>query len=175
MSVVDYFFLGFILLSVGAGFVRGFFKEAFSLATWLLAAFLTYQFGHLLSGFFDNYFASPVLQLWASRILVFLLIVIAGTLLNHFINALLDRSGLSFTDHMLGMVFGLVRGVLLSGLLVIMGEGLALDTEQWWKDSRVLPYFTSVTEIMREWFDSGKDLLQDMDAVLETRSDSPKI
>jgi membrane protein required for colicin V production len=175
MSVIDYFFLGLILLSVGAGFVRGFFKEAISLATWILAAFLAYRFGDLFSSIFENYFASGVLQEWASRIAVFVLVVIAGTLLNHIINALLDNGGLSTTDHFLGMVFGLVRGVLLCGLLVIMGEGLALDSEPWWKESRVLPYFTSVTGLMREWFDSGKEMLQDMDSALVLPPDRPNV
>lgn len=111
--MVDYFFLGLVLLSIGAGFVRGFFKEAISLATWVLATFLALRFGDLFSGFFDNYFGSPVLQIWAGRVAMFVLIVIAGTLTNHLINALLDKSGLSTTDHFLGMIFGLVRGVLL--------------------------------------------------------------
>ena len=115
--MVDYFFLGLVLLSIGAGFVRGFFKEAISLATWVLATFLALRFGDLFSGFFDNYFGSPVLQIWAGRVAMFVLIVIAGTLTNHLINALLDKSGLSTTDHFLGMIFGLVRGVLLAGLL----------------------------------------------------------
>jgi membrane protein required for colicin V production len=105
---------------------------------------------------------------------MFVLIVIAGTLTNHLINALLDKSGLSTTDHFLGMIFGLVRGVLLAGLLVMLGEGLALDQEQWWKESRVLPYFTNVTALMHEWFDTGKEFLQDMDVRIqhydETRS-----
>jgi len=165
--MVDYFFLGLVLLSIGAGFVRGFFKEAISLATWILATFLALKFGDLFSGFFDNYFGSPVLQLWAGRVAMFVLIMIAGTLTNHLINALLDNSGLSTTDHFLGMIFGLVRGVLLAGLLVILGEGLALDQEQWWKESRVMPYFTNVTALMREWFDSGKVLLDDMDVSIQ--------
>ena len=159
MSVVDYFFLGLVLLSIGAGFVRGFFKEAISLATWILATFLALKFGDLFSGFFDNYFESPVLQLWAGRLAMFVLVLIAGILTGHLINALLDNSGLSTTDHFLGMVFGFVRGVLLAGLLVILGEGLALDQEQWWKESQVMPYFTNVTALIREWFDSGKELL----------------
>lgn len=163
MSVVDYFFLGLVLLSVGAGFIRGFFKEAISLASWILAAFLALRFGDLFSGFFNHYFESPVLQLWAGRLTMFLLVLIAGTLTGHLINALLDNAGLSTTDHFLGMLFGFVRGVLLVGLLVIFGEGLALDEEQWWKESQVLPYFTNVTALMRDWFDSGRELLQDLD------------
>jgi membrane protein required for colicin V production len=172
MHMVDYIILGLVLLSVGAGFVRGFFKEALSLGTWLLATFLALKFGYLFADFFSSYFASPVLQLWSGRLSLFVLVVVAGTLANHLINELLDRSGLSGTDHLLGMVFGFVRGVLLAGLLVILGEGLALDSEQWWKDSQVLPYFTNVTAVMRDWFDSGKDMLQDLDVMLPLTRDN---
>ena len=172
MSVVDYFFLGLVLLSIGAGFVRGFFKEAISLAAWILATFLALKFGYLFSGFFDNYFASPVLQLWSGRVTMFVLVLIAGILTNHLLNVLLDKSGLSTTDHFLGMIFGFVRGVLLAGLLVILGEGLALDEEPWWKESRVMPYFTNVTALMRDWFDSGKELLHDLDVSVQRHDET---
>ena len=73
MHMVDYIILGLVLLSVGAGFVRGFFKEALSLGTWLLATFLALKFGYLFADFFSSYFASPVLQLWSGRLSLFVL------------------------------------------------------------------------------------------------------
>lgn len=170
MNTVDYIILGLIILSVGAGFVRGFFKEAISLGTWVVAIIVALKFGYLLSGFFSGYFESPVLQLWSGRVLMFVAVVIAGTLLNHLINALLDRAGLSFTDHMLGMLFGLLRGVVFSGVLIMLGQGLALDREQWWQDSRVIPYVAPVTGFISDWFSHGMDLVEDVQVRVATPS-----
>ena len=40
MPVIDYIFLGLVALSVLLGFMRGFFREALSLASWVLALWL---------------------------------------------------------------------------------------------------------------------------------------
>jgi len=162
MHLVDYILIGLILLSVAAGFLRGFFREAMSLATWLLAGLIGLKFGHVFMGLFESYLASPVLQLWAGRLTMFLIVLISGLLASHLIQALLDSSGLSGTDRLLGMVFGFARGVLLVGLLVIMAEGLEVDREDWWGESQLLPYFTRVTEAMREWLDVGRGYVEQL-------------
>ena len=163
MHLVDYILIGLVLLSVAAGFMRGFFREAMSVATWLLAGWLGLRFGHLFTGLFENYLASQVLQLWAGRLTMFLMVLISGTLASHLIQAVLESSGLSGTDRLLGMAFGFLRGVLLVGLLVIFAEGVEADKESWWQDSLVLPHFSRVTAAIRDWMDLGREYLEEME------------
>ena len=44
MVIVDYILLGAFVVSVGIGFFRGFFKEAMSLITWVLALWVAWRF-----------------------------------------------------------------------------------------------------------------------------------
>ena len=52
-------------------------------------------------------------------------------------------------DRFLGLVFGLLRGVVLLGVFVILGQVLRLDGERWWTRSLMIPYGESVANGLR--------------------------
>ena len=52
-------------------------------------------------------------------------------------------------DRFLGLVFGLLRGVVLLGVFVILGQLLRLDGEKWWTRSLLIPYGESVANGLR--------------------------
>ena len=52
-----------------------------------------------------------------------------GSIVSHFARRAV---GLAAMDRLLGVVFGLVRGVVVIGLLVLAGRSANLDTEPWW-------------------------------------------
>ena len=47
---------------------------------------------------------------------------------------------LTGVDRFLGLVFGLLRGVVIVGAAVIVCETVRLDGESWWHESALLPY-----------------------------------
>ena len=100
MVIVDYIVLIAFLVSVVVGFFRGFFKEALSLATWIIAIWLTWKFSWVVEPLFSG-IESPALKIWAARLLVFIVVLILGALLNHFIGILVEKTGLSGTDRVL--------------------------------------------------------------------------
>ena len=55
----------------------------------------------------------------------------------------------SGTDKFLGFLFGLFRGIVLLGVFCILGQLLQLDTENWWKKSRLMPYGVGVANGLR--------------------------
>jgi len=161
MVIVDYILLTAFVVSVGIGFFRGFFREALSLANWLLALWLAWRF----SGVLDPVLASvssPALKLWLGRILVFLGVLLAGALIGHLLVVLVRKAGLSGTDRALGMVFGAGRGVLVAGVLVIAFQLLEMDREPWWQESVIVPRTAELTRTIREYFDAGLDRLGDV-------------
>jgi membrane protein required for colicin V production len=158
MVMVDYLLLAAFIASVGIGFFRGFFREALSLATWVLALWLAWRF----SGVLDPVLASvssPALKLWLGRILVFIGVLLAGALLAQLVTILVRKTGLSGTDRVLGMVFGAGRGVLVVGVLVIAFQLLEMDQEAWWQDSVIVPKTAELTQSIREHMDAGLDRL----------------
>ena len=158
MVVIDYILLAALLVSIGIGFFRGFFREALSLLNWGLALWVAWRF----SGAVDPLLASvssPVLKLWLGRVLLFVAVLLAGALLSRLVVMLVHKSGLSGTDRALGMVFGAARGVLVIGILVIVFQMLEMDREPWWEDSIIVPRTAELTESLRGYLDAGLEQL----------------
>ena len=49
-------------------------------------------------------------------------------------------------DRFLGLVFGLVRGVVIVGLLALLCVRLGLDQEPWWQEAKLHSYVEYVGE-----------------------------
>ncbi|MGH8362720.1 MAG: CvpA family protein, partial [Gammaproteobacteria bacterium] len=49
----------------------------------------------------------------------------------------------------LGVIFGLVRGVVIVAVLVIVAGFTALPKNQWWQESRLIPYAQGAAGWMR--------------------------
>jgi membrane protein required for colicin V production len=80
-------------------------------------------------------------------ILVLVLLVgwIVGMLLSYFSS----RVGLGPMDRVIGLLFGLLRGAVLVGLLIIGGELLHMNQEEWWSRSKLVPYGETVGDWLR--------------------------
>ena len=55
----------------------------------------------------------------------------------------------SGTDRFLGFLFGLLRGAVVVGALVILAQTLRFDQEPYWKNSRLLPYAAPIASVLR--------------------------
>jgi membrane protein required for colicin V production len=71
---------------------------------------------------------------------VILIGVVVGMVLNHFVRSTV----LSHVDRAIGFMFGLVRGAILVGLLVIACQLLELNQSRWWHESKLVPYGETV-------------------------------
>ena len=52
-------------------------------------------------------------------------------------------------DRLLGFVFGVLRGFVLLGVFVILGQTLQLQGERWWSHSVLIPYGESIANGLR--------------------------
>jgi Uncharacterized membrane protein, required for colicin V production len=150
MSELDYAILGIIGLSAVISVVRGFIREAFSLVTWVAAFVLAFYFSPMLEPLLVDYIDVPSLRLTAAFLGLFLIILILGGLLNYFVGRLIDKTGLSTTDRMLGIVFGLARGVLIVAILVLLAGLTPFPKDPWWKASTLIPRIQPVVIWMRD-------------------------
>jgi membrane protein required for colicin V production len=141
MNGADYLFVGILLVSLTLGTVRGFVREAISLLVWLAGLWLAWRYAYLLHPYLGGALATPGLREWVARVLLLVLILLAGSFVGWFAAYLMHRaSGLAMTDRLLGLLFGLVRALVVVGVFVMVGQGLDLDGENWWKSSRLMPY-----------------------------------
>jgi membrane protein required for colicin V production len=149
MNLADYLVILAVLLSAIIGAVRGFLREAVAVVTLVLAIFLGWTFADELAPHLGGLLKSEPVATWAARALIFFLVVLVGmavaALLSHFVRLSL----FSGTDRFLGFLFGLLRGVLMLGVFVILGQVLRLDGEPWWEKSKLIPYGESVASGLR--------------------------
>lgn len=161
MLTIDYILLAALLVSVAVGVFRGFFKEALSLVTWVAALWIALRFSSVLEPMLAS-ISSEALRIWSARLIMFILILIAGGLLNALIGILVTKTGLTGTDRILGMVFGAARGVLIVGIAVMMFRLLDLDREDWWSESLVIPLAMPVADVLQTMFHQGLGRLEEI-------------
>lgn len=140
MVWVDGVFIAVIILSALVSLWRGFVREALSLATWILAFWIAWAFSDRAAPWFARWIETPSLQTVAGFALLFFVVLLIGALVNHFATLAIEKTGLTGTDRMVGMIFGLLRGVVLVAILVMVGLILNLSRDPWWHDSFFIPY-----------------------------------
>ncbi len=171
MIVVDYMILGILLASILVGFVRGFFREALSLTSWILAIWVAWEFSGIAEPWLDEVFTTPSVKLWVARFLLFAVVLILGGLITSLVSTLVKKTGLTGTDRTLGMAFGLFRGILLFGLLVIFADTLKLSQESWWEESKLMPIGIGIGDWLSDMLEAGAEYVEELDEFPEPEVD----
>lgn len=148
MVWVDYAILGLIAISALISLMRGFVREFISLATWFVAFLIASQFSEKLAVYFTA-INDPTLRQGAAIFVLFVATLILGGLINYVVGQLVDKTGLSGTDRVLGLVFGALRGVLIVAALLFFCDAFTpLAKSSWWQDSTLIPHL----EVIVRWF-----------------------
>ena len=149
MNSTDYVVIAAIILSAVVGAARGFLREAIAVAAWLIGLLIAWHFSDLIAPHLGGLLAQSDVRPWAARIIIMLLVLLfaaaLGAVLGHFVRL----SIFSGMDRLLGFLFGLVRGLVLLGVFVILGQLLRLEGERWWAGSLLIPYGESMANGLR--------------------------
>lgn len=149
MIWVDYTIIGIIALSTLIGLIRGLVREALSLVAWVVALWVAFSFAPHGSGLFASHIQAPSLQLAAAFASLFIITLILAAVVNYLITRLVDKSGLKGTDHMLGVLFGTARGVVVVSLVVLLAGATPLPKDQWWQESVLINHFQPMAVWLR--------------------------
>lgn len=140
MNGADYLFIFILLVSLTLGVIRGFVRESISLLAWLAGLWLAWRFAYVLYPYLGGVLAEPGLREWVARVLMLVIVLLLGSAVGSLISYVTTRAaGLAGTDRILGALFGLARAAVIIGIFVLVGQGLELDGEAWWKASRLMP------------------------------------
>ena len=162
MTTVDYLLTGAVLLSMLFGSVRGFLRESVALLGWLVGLWLAWRYANFVEPYLGGALAGTPLRVWVARMIVLLAVVMAGWLLGSLLSYIVQRSGLTLgVDRLLGAVFGLVRGAVIVGFAVMLGQAAELDSEPWWRASRLLPLGENMADVLRGYVETGREIIEE--------------
>jgi membrane protein required for colicin V production len=149
MNSTDYLVLAAIVLSAIVGAARGFLREAVAVLTWVIALFLAWHFADLLAPHLGGLLADAEVGPWAARVIIAVLVLLLGAGIGAALGHFVRLSMFSGMDRLLGFAFGVLRGFVLLGVFVILGQLLRLQGEHWWRHSLLIPYGESIANGLR--------------------------
>ena len=148
MTGIDFAIIGVVLISCLISVLRGFVREALSLASIVVAAIIA---GKLHVTFSDLEFLVSImehneLRLFVAFFILFVLTLIAFSLVIFFAKKLVVLSGLTPVDRIIGLFFGALRGIFIVPVLLIPTMLYTpLPKSDAWTDSSLVPYFQPLT------------------------------
>ncbi|HSG10218.1 MAG TPA: CvpA family protein [Gammaproteobacteria bacterium] len=148
---IDVVILALIVLSAVLSLFRGFVKEAVALATWLVALWVAMTFYEELAAWLSQWIDLVSAQKITAFSILFICVLLLGAVVNFLAGKLVSRTGLTGTDKLLGIVFGVARGGVIVAILVLLAGLTPFPQDPWWQDSQFLGYFEEFAMWMRNF------------------------
>lgn len=149
MLWVDVAILIIIGFSALISLLRGFIREALSLVAWVAAFWIAMTFSDRMGDLLIVWITDPTMNKLASFASLFVLTLFAGGVVNYLVGLLIKKTGLTGTDRMVGILFGLLRGVVVTALLLLMAGYTTIPESDWWQQSIFIDHFEPVVEWMK--------------------------
>ena len=151
MAVFDYVVIGIVALSLILGLWRGVVSELIALAAWILAFMASLEFGTQAGQQLFAGIADPALRALAGCAAVFIGVLVVMSLVRLAVRSMVKALGLSLSDRLLGMVFGLARGVLVVLVLVAAGGLTSAPQQTWWKQAVLAQPLETAVLVAKPW------------------------
>ncbi|MBS1144458.1 MAG: CvpA family protein [Proteobacteria bacterium] len=151
MTVFDYVVLGIVGVSLLFGLWRGVVGEVIALVAWGVGIFAAIEYGAPVGHSVFAGMSDPALRTLAGCVVIFVSILVLMAILNMVVRSMVKALGLSVSDRILGMVFGLLRGVLVCMVLVGLGGMTSAPTQAWWRNAMLAAPMETVVMAVKPW------------------------
>ena len=150
---IDIIIVVIFLISTTIALLRGFVREAVSIATWVIAIWLALSHAEQVSfllpeaidsaslSFGENEYGSNI-RVGVAFVLIMVGVLVFGALINFVLSQIMKTQILRGVDRMLGMVFGLVRASVITTILIMTASAFTtLPLSSTWQASRLIKPF----------------------------------
>jgi membrane protein required for colicin V production len=151
MTAFDYAVLIIIGSSVVLSVLRGFAREVLALAGWVIAFITANALSGIVAEWLAPFIRDGSLRTLTAFVSVFIVTLIAVSLLAMAVSRLLKNAGLGLEDRLLGGFFGLARGLLIVLTLVLLSGLTALPRQPAWSDAMLSPPLEALAAAMKPW------------------------
>ena len=163
LNLADWFILIVLIASGIISLSRGFTKEFLSLFLWLAAFVAAISLEYLATPKINEFIGNQEISKIISYIVVFIVFIFLGGIIIKFVSKLIKWSGASGFDRFLGVIFGLIRGlIVLFVIFLILPSGL--KTADVISNSKITPIIQKYAPQIEAYF---RDLIDNRNVVEE--------
>ena len=163
LNLADWFILIVLIASGIIAFARGFTKEFLSLFLWIAAFIAAISLEYLATPKINDFIGNQEISKIISYIVVFIIFIFIGGIFIKFVSKLIKWSGASGFDRLLGVLFGLIRGlIVLFVIFLLLPSGL--KTTDLINNSKITPIIQKYAPEIEEYF---RDLIDNRNVVEE--------
>ena len=168
LNFADWFILVVLVASGLISFSRGFTKEFLSLFLWVAAFIAAISLEYLATPKIDEYIDNPEISKILSYVVVFIVFIFIGGILIKFISKIIKWSGASGFDRFLGVLFGLIRGLIVLFVIFLLLPS-SLKTTDLINNSKITPliqkYAPQIEAYFRELVDNRNIVEEALDII----------
>jgi membrane protein required for colicin V production len=146
LAPFDWAIIAVLAISTLMSLRRGFLKEALSLGTWIAAFVVARQFHGPMDQLLETQIVDSLMRSIAAFAALFVGTLLVGAALGFLLGALINATGLSSTDRVLGMVFGFARGALIVTVVIGLLNLTPLVNDSWYTNASLVPHFETVAQ-----------------------------
>ena len=164
LNPADWFILVVLIASGIISFTRGFTKEFLSLFLWVAAFIAAISLEFLATPRINEFIGNEEISKIISYIFVFVIFIFVGGIVIKFISKLIKWSGASGFDRFLGVLFGLIRGLIVLFVIFLLLPS-SLKTTDLISNSKITPIIQKYAPQIEAYF---RDLIDNRNIVEET-------
>jgi membrane protein required for colicin V production len=146
MDWPGYAIMATVAISMLVGALRGFISEVFSLLVWAAAFVVAWRFAGDVAVLMEDVVTLPSARTAMGFTGLFVVVLLLGGLLNFLLSKLVQTTGLSGTDRLLGAIFGAARGLAIVVAALLVAGFTPLPADPWWSQSPTIARLMPLVE-----------------------------
>ena len=166
LNVTDWFIIVVLTASGLISLSRGFTKELLSLFLWVMAFIAAITLGYMVTPKINEFIGNSEVSKILSYISIFLISIVLGGFLIKFISKLIKWSGASGVDRFLGVLFGLLRGLVVLFVIFILLPS-SIENTNFINESKIAPYIEKYAPAIETFFNRVIDKKEIMNDAIE--------